>query len=80
METHKLKLNKENLHKYCGQNCDFQILCVAVELRDNKLQRICQKILEMKYKWKRCQAENTAHKTKMEVVKNHYVPLIFTQF
>ena len=37
METHELKLNKQNLNKYRTQNCEFQFLCVAVELRDNKV-------------------------------------------
>ena len=37
MENHEQNLNKENLNKCCEQDCEFQIFCVAAELRDNKV-------------------------------------------
>ena len=37
IEANKLNLNKQNLNKCGGQNCEFQFFCVAVELRDNNV-------------------------------------------
>ena len=37
MNTHELKLNDQNLSKYCGQNCKLVNFCVAGELGSNKV-------------------------------------------
>ena len=33
----ELKINKQNLSKSCGHNCEFEFVNVAIELRDNKV-------------------------------------------